>query len=77
VSKPVPDCTGLPEAEALARLAGCGYPVRTVRYAGFRALDGADGLCVVRQRLLPGGKGGPEIELLLCDFKRGVSDSEN
>lgn len=77
MSRLVPDCTGLSEAEALARLSGCGYPVRTVRYAGFRALDGADGLCVVRQRLLPGGEGGPEIELLLCGFKRGVSESEN
>ena len=66
-----PDCTGLPEGEATARLTAAGYRVGIVRYEGYRTLAGADGYCAVRQREMADGPDGPTVELTVCNFKRG------
>ncbi|MGI5908628.1 MAG: hypothetical protein ACOX8O_08445 [Christensenellales bacterium] len=65
-----PDCTGLPLNEAEERLLAAGYGVAVVRLEGFRALPGADGFCVVRQRETAGPPNGPSVELTACNFKR-------
>lgn len=65
-----PDCTGLTLDEAEARLLADGYGVAVVRLEGYRALPGADGFCVVRQRETTGFPHGPSVELTVCNFKR-------
>lgn len=66
-----PDCTGLPANEAAARLKAAGFSIRVVRCEGYRALAGADGFCVVRQRQTNEPGEGPLVELTVCNFKRG------
>ena len=70
----VPDCIGLSEKEARIRLSAAGHRVCVSYYEGYRALRGADGFCVARQMESTDAGGSPVIELIMCNFKRGIAE---
>lgn len=70
----IPHCVGLSEEEAMHRLSAAGHRVCIHRYEGYRTLEGADGFCVVRQRETTDAEDNPVIELIVCNFKRGITE---
>lgn len=70
--KNIPYCVGLEKEKAEMLLSSNGYDVSFVYYEGYKRLEAADSLCVVRQRQIGEDTDKLKVELILCSFKRNA-----
>ncbi len=70
--KDIPYCVGLEKDKAEMLLMSNGYDFSYIYYEGYKMLEGADSLCVVRQKQIGEGTDTLKVELVLCSFKRNA-----